>query len=62
MNRIKLIRQASPKEASHAPKVRSSSIIAELFGEILVVARMIAVIIDKIIPSRARRAISRCLR
>lgn len=57
-----MIRQARPKEASQAPKVRSTSIIIELLGEVLVVDRMIAVVIDKIMPSRARSAIRRCLR
>ncbi len=62
MNRINLIKQARPREASQAPKVRRISIIIELIGEALVVASKIAVVMERIIPSRANSAIRRCFR
>lgn len=62
MNRIRLIKQASPKEASQAPKVRRISIIIELLAEFLIVDIKMAAVMDKIIPSSASKDIRRCFR
>lgn len=62
LNRTRLIRHARPREASQAPKVRRTSIVEMsevLFFDIIIA---IAVTMERIMASRARRAIRRCFR
>ena len=62
LNRTMLIRHARPKEASDAPNVSTIRIIIILEGETLMSVEAIIRVIERIMASRDRRAMSRCFR
>lgn len=62
LNRTRLIRQANPSEASQAPKVRRINIIRVLVGEYFDVVMTRVTVTERIIASKANRAINRCFR
>ena len=62
LNRIKLIKQDSPRQASHAPIVKRIRIREVSEGLSLEIDKVQDIIMERIMASRARSAIRRCLR